>query len=367
MHVYFQPKAWADPAFSVAWAKRTFLPAVAATGTSRAILFTDGLAGQSATTGQFKSTMAEGHPSVNTLVWNFPPGCTDEVQPVDAGYGFEVIREVGRVQMQWLDRVTDGVANIDLWESDSESRGSALDASDRRVLLTMWVADAVAIVNAKKSRRTGLTGSFAHDCFVRTGTSMTLTGQDDHLIKLEGYEQLEEELGPLRFMDVPYEQPRVATQPDDVPAAVLHGAAAHGVNLAHDTGTGADSEVVTRELRMELEDTLDACDLKAVCELLNVAVDVVRVLTGNRETGQVLVHVQGRGWLAGTFFGLPTASQRARDPSLTHRVRLADGIVAICANGANRATAPDQNDQRWAFVTAVVAVVVVPAAVPDAS
>ena len=89
----------------------------------QSILFADNRYGQ--TTEDFKRVLKE----CNTLLWRLPPKCTDEVQPVDAGYGrlFKVL--VGKSLDAWL---LNG-DNVERWESNK------LTASDRRVLITQWV------------------------------------------------------------------------------------------------------------------------------------------------------------------------------------------------------------------------------------
>ena len=184
---------------------------------------TDNLAGQSAVHGDFKEIAGNN----NILVWNFPPGCTDEVQPVDAGYGYQVKVEVGREMWRWLDGVTvkndDTVCrHIDLWETDA-----GLDAADRRVLMTIWVARAVNTVNAKRD--------FIKRCFQRTGAAITLDGTLDEQTRLEGYDQLEQSTGPFRFMHI---RDQDVPAPLPVQAGARAGAARYGLDLAYDTCTG---------------------------------------------------------------------------------------------------------------------------------
>ncbi len=60
------------------------------------------------------------------------PGNTDELQPVDRGVGSALKRECTEVQDEWL-RVQ---GNFDKWK---EGR---ISASERRILLTHWYAEA---------------------------------------------------------------------------------------------------------------------------------------------------------------------------------------------------------------------------------
>ena len=63
---------------------------------------------------------------------NLLPGNTDELQPVDRGVGSALKRECTEVQDEWL-RVKE---NFDKWK---EGR---ISASERRILLTHWYAEA---------------------------------------------------------------------------------------------------------------------------------------------------------------------------------------------------------------------------------
>ena len=107
----------------------------------------------------------------STLLWLLPPKCTDEVQPVDSGYGrlFKVI--VGKSLDAWLLNAD----NVERWESNK------LTASDRRVLITQWVGEAAKQIDSDIRYRRRL--------FEKTGLAMTADGSDDNLINLEGVEQ----------------------------------------------------------------------------------------------------------------------------------------------------------------------------------
>ena len=104
----------------------------------QSILFADNLNGQ--TTGEFKKKLKEG---CNTLLWLLPPGCTEEVQPVDAGFGRLVKLEVEKALEAWLEKGD----NVGTWDTNK------LFASDRRILLTHWVGDAVAKVDSDQLYR----------------------------------------------------------------------------------------------------------------------------------------------------------------------------------------------------------------------
>lgn len=124
--VFWQSKAWVDRKVAAEWAERTFKPAVAAAieakGGDLAILFADNLDAQ--TCDPFKASVSK----AKAIVYNLASGCTDEIQPVDAGYGREVKRQYGIAMAKWL--LPD--ANLEKWEG-------GMTASERRILMTRWV------------------------------------------------------------------------------------------------------------------------------------------------------------------------------------------------------------------------------------
>ncbi|CAM9991965.1 unnamed protein product [Pylaiella littoralis] len=126
--VDWQACAWADSSFCDSWARNTYRKAVCGTSLTppkeEPILLADNLHGQ--TTEEFRRILKQ---DCNTLLWLVPPRCTDEVQPVDAGYGrlFQVY--VGKE----LDVFLLEGDNVERWESNK------LTASDRRILLTQWI------------------------------------------------------------------------------------------------------------------------------------------------------------------------------------------------------------------------------------
>ena len=135
------------------------------------------------------------------------------------------------------------------------------------------------------------------------------------------------------------------------------GTHAHNIDLSYDTTfDGNPNNVVPRDLRaeqqMEMEDQLDASSFAECLELLHLQVDTARVIL-EREIGRVLIKVPGGGWVEGKFFGVPTASQRGRNPNLTHRVKYCDGTVAMKLCNDNRviSVVSITDDQTWAFVT----------------
>ena len=135
------------------------------------LLTLDKLYGQ--TTEKFKAYMKK---ECNPLVWHYPGGCTDALQPIDASLGALTKVEVGKQLDVWLENGD----NLERWESN------ALTASDRRVLLPKWVATAVNIVDNRPNYR------FRQ--FEKTESLMTADGTCDERINLERL------TGPLAFM-----------------------------------------------------------------------------------------------------------------------------------------------------------------------
>ena len=177
VEVYRQACAWADSAFCNSWAGNTYRKGVGgsfiAVPEEQSTMFADNLYGQ--TIEDFKRMLKE----CNTLLWLLPPKCTDEVQPVDDGYGrlFKVL--VGKSLDAWL---LNG-DNAERWESNK------LTASDRRVLIAQWVGEAAKQIDSDIRYRRRL--------FEKTGLALTADGSDDNLINLEGVEQ-----GTYSFVDV---------------------------------------------------------------------------------------------------------------------------------------------------------------------
>ena len=176
--IYWQACAWADSAFCRSWAGDTFRKGVCGASIEvpekQSILFADNLYGQ--TTDDFKRALSE---KCNTLLWLLPPKCTDEVQPVDAGYGKLFKVYVGQALDRWL---LDG-DNVEKWESNK------LTASDRRILITQWTGKAAKKIDSDTAYHKRL--------FEKTGLAMTADGSDDNLINLQGVER-----GTYSFMDV---------------------------------------------------------------------------------------------------------------------------------------------------------------------
>ena len=125
------------------------------------------------TTEKFKTYMKK---ECNSLVWYYPVGCTDAMRHIDADLAELIKVEVGKQLDIWLENGD----NLERWENN------ALTVSDRRVLLTKWVATAVDIVDNRPNYRFRLVE--------KTGSLMTVDRSCDERINLEGLTK------PLAFM-----------------------------------------------------------------------------------------------------------------------------------------------------------------------
>lgn len=103
----------------------------------------------------------------------YPGGETDALAPVDAGYGNDVKLEYGTEMDAWVS----APGNIDKWENTPGNGG--LTASDRRVLMTHWVAAAKARVDKK------LYSLWRY--FEKTGALITTDGSGDDKIEMPKY------------------------------------------------------------------------------------------------------------------------------------------------------------------------------------
>ena len=165
-----------DNATSIAWLKKSLLCSLkgeeGVVPRKQSILFADNLHAQ--TTDELKRVL---HEQCNTLLWLLPPGTTDELQPVDAGYGRPLKVEAGKELDEWLGK------NDNL----SQRETNALSAGKRRILLTRFIGEAIARINARPGFRFRL--------FENTGLAMTTDVSLDDRNTPEGV------VGPYNFMD----------------------------------------------------------------------------------------------------------------------------------------------------------------------
>jgi hypothetical protein len=103
----------------------------------------------------------------------YPGGETDALAPVDAGYGNDVKLEYGVEMDKWVS----APGNVERWENAPGNGG--LTASDRRVLMTQWVAAGKAHVDKKYYS--------LWRYFEKTGGLMTTDGTGDDKIEMPKY------------------------------------------------------------------------------------------------------------------------------------------------------------------------------------
>ena len=159
VNVLFQPKAWADNSICLSWANDIFAKAV--TPGAASVLFCDSLVHQ--TTDDFRKSLLKSDTKVHLLKSN----CTDEIQVIDAGIGKKTKALISQRCDDWLQEDTD----LERWVNGT------LTASDRRVLLTKWLADAwEEVCKTTDFEKVG------H----RTGCLMTTDGSEDKEICPQG-------------------------------------------------------------------------------------------------------------------------------------------------------------------------------------
>ena len=191
--VSFQRKAWQDRPTALKWLEEVWKP-IAASTPGEKLLFCDNL--DAHVFEGFRKTARE----LNTLVWFFPPNCTDFLQPVDAGAGAVIGMLYLRAQDRWLDKD----ANLELWESK-------MTASQRRVLVTQWLGAAWEAFLSPDYDEARLR------YFQKTGCAMTADGSADLKITPEGTKNYKfERLSPGEASAAALEEllPEIAPEPD---------------------------------------------------------------------------------------------------------------------------------------------------------
>ena len=164
--VQFQAKAWMDRPTALAWVENVWIPFTQSLPSKQELLlFLDNLDAHA-----HLALRALLKDNANTLAWMLPPGCTDILQPVDAGAGKLMKYLYGLAQDEWLDLME----NLELWESGK------MTASQRRILMTQWVGKAIETYNSQRYADT------RRRLFEKTGCFMTADGSGDHRIQPEG-------------------------------------------------------------------------------------------------------------------------------------------------------------------------------------
>lgn len=163
----FQKNAWIDTATCLLWATTVWGRHTIAS--AEKLLFCDNLDAQ--VNLEFRELMARDY---KTTVYYGPPNLTEDWQPIDAGYGCRVKEEYKKMQEDWLEK------NQSRWENKK------IPCKERRILVTKWVAAAIAKVNAfiypgvePKPYRWRL--------FEKTGCLLTANGELDDRIHPQSY------------------------------------------------------------------------------------------------------------------------------------------------------------------------------------
>jgi hypothetical protein len=165
--VIWQDKAWVDRRVALETVELLYEDEKKAYGFEDELLWLgDNLEAQ--TTPAFKASTRE---KCNGTVWHYPAGCSDKgVAPVDNGLGAMVKHKIGVLQEIWLEDDD----NMELWESNQ------LSASNRRVLISNWVGDALEDIYTNNV-------STLWKYFEGAGALMTIDGTGDDKIRLEGW------------------------------------------------------------------------------------------------------------------------------------------------------------------------------------
>lgn len=114
--------------------------------------------------------------AANILVWFCVPGCTDLIQPIDAGIGRSIRIYVGHDLDKWLS-VDE---NLEAWED-------RLSAKDRRILMTNLLAGAMSTILSDEKKNVRI-GSFARTgCLIELANRRLSDGTStDDVIKPQG-------------------------------------------------------------------------------------------------------------------------------------------------------------------------------------
>lgn len=170
----------------------------------------------------------------NVFVCFVPPQCTDSVQAIDAGIGRSIRIYVGHELDKWLE-VDD---NLERWEK-------GLKAKERRILMTHWLAAAMAKLLQQPD--------LVRKCYERTGMLIKLkANEDDVLVKPQG-------------LKLPYTIPtEVQAFPPAVPEerepeSSIESNGNDAIGDSADGGAAGENDVTVDEQENAVLDTITAC------------------------------------------------------------------------------------------------------------
>jgi hypothetical protein len=247
--VLFQKCAWVDRPTMLIIAKNFCIKKRERHGNRPVMLFADNLDAHC-----WEEDLNE-FARANVLVVFVVPGCTDAIQPIDAGIGQSIRIYIGQELDAWL-MVND---NLDKWES-------GFTASERRVLMTNLLARAVTKLQGDDSLRV--------KCFERTGCLLRLNADMEHdaKVKPQGLKlpySIPQSL-PAHLV-VPL-QPQVDVPDEIVPASSIENNESDAI---HDTAT-IDNAVTTVELTSAF---VDKCSSLVVDMLGNIEDNMIELAT----------------------------------------------------------------------------------------
>ena len=313
--VLWQKKAWMDTPTQLAYAENVLDPAFAERGLTvkrkdarEGLLFMDNLAAHRHQ--DFTSWCKKR----GVLCWFHSPGDTDVEQVVDAGsLGALIKRRYDRAQDTWLDVE----ANLVRWEDD------ALLLSERRTLVTHWVAEAYA----------SLTPSCIIKGFEKTGCLMTADSTNDNKVCVAGVDKYEF-ASALKASSKSTKGPRAS--------------AADAVGSGESEGASSGDEAAPRGIDSDSGDSDDAMDTLAACVLsgkhVQVAAPAVAVMP-LAMVGRQVVMKWSTGWALGTV-----TCCKPNNLSLPFEVQYEDGLWPQRLSMEQYSGVEDAPSGSWAFV-----------------
>ena len=162
--MYWQKNAWVDTKVMLELASKFVREKKRRHGDDWVVLYADNLSAHLAP--QVKTIFGDN----KVLIVYFPPGMTEIVQPIDAGYGRSLRAAIGRELDSWLMNAE----NLLRWEGK-------MTAMERMILVTHLVA------RAQKYMLSPNQDSSRVSCFERTGCLITATmSEKDNLIAPQG-------------------------------------------------------------------------------------------------------------------------------------------------------------------------------------
>ena len=121
--VYFQSCAWMDSQLNKEWLSRTLIPEIGHSPQEK-VIFADNVGFQ-----QEKVFHYMGRKQINATIYLLPENHTDNVQPIDAGFGKQMKAKIGEAMEKCLEEDE----NLDMWHD-------SISAEKMRILMTQWTS-----------------------------------------------------------------------------------------------------------------------------------------------------------------------------------------------------------------------------------